>query len=178
MGKKYCVFLYFYGNYHSFAAQRKLPEIREVFFWDAFDNSGGNTGAVCVWQGGCVDEKDQSGRIFQELDNLKLDTKHLEQTQKKAYVQEYERAIEMDVERIAEGRQLQVLWTKVHLSEEYQVESIGMEVALEGENGISIPKVSFGDDSQKHPEVYALKQELMEFYRLEETQIQIAVRGG
>ena len=116
--------------------------------------------------------------FFQELDNLKLDTRHFEQTQKRAYVQEYEKVIAMDVERIAKGQQLQVLWTDVHLSEEYQVESIGLEVRAEGEEGVFVPKVSFQDNSREHPRVLALKQELMEFYRLTEEQIQISVQGG
>lgn len=116
--------------------------------------------------------------FLQELDNLKLDTRHLELTQKKVYLEEYERAIAMDVERIVEGRQFKALWTKVHLSEEYQVESIDLEVRMDGENGISIPKVSFSDESKNHPEVHALKQELMEFYQLEEEEIQIAVQDG
>lgn len=116
--------------------------------------------------------------FFQELDNIKLDTRYFEETQKKAYVQEYERVIGMDVGRIAEGQQLQVLWTDVHLSQEYQVESIDMEVKVGEENGVYIPKVSFEDNSQEHPRVYALKQELMDFYRLTEEQIHITVQGG
>lgn len=121
-------------------------------------------------------QKISQAGFFQELNNVKLDTEHLEQAQKKAYVKEYERAIAMDASRIAEGKQMQVLWAKVQLSEEYQVESIGMEVALTGEDGSSVEKASFGDDSREYPEVYGLKQELMEFYRLEEEQVTIAVR--
>ncbi|TGY95426.1 hypothetical protein E5329_14760 [Petralouisia muris] len=115
--------------------------------------------------------------FFQELDNLKLDTAHLEQTQKKMYVQEYERAIEMDIGRIAEGKELYPVQIEVHLSEEYQVESIAMAVRVE-EDGVSVPKASFGDNSSEYPGAGELKQELMEFYRLDETKIQIAVQGG
>ncbi|MCI9136873.1 MAG: stage III sporulation protein AF [Lachnospiraceae bacterium] len=116
--------------------------------------------------------------FFQELNNLKLDTEHLEQTQKRVYLQEYERAIEMDVGRIAEEKQMKALWTEVHLSEEYQVESIGMEVSLNREEGLFVSKASFKDDSGEYSEVYELKRELMEFYQLEEGQIQITVQGG
>lgn len=123
-------------------------------------------------------QKISQAGFFQELDNVKMDTKYLEQTQKKAYVKEYEKAIEMDVSQIAEGREMQVVWAKVQLSEEYQVESIRMEVALSGEDGSSIEKASFGDDSREYPEVYGLKQELMEFYRLGEGQVTVAVQGG
>lgn len=115
-------------------------------------------------------------RFFQELDNLKLDTEHLEQTQKRAYLKEYERAIGTDISRIAEGKQLHACWTQVHLSDDYQVESVAMEVSFEEEEGLSVQRASFGDDSQEYPEVYHLKQELMDFYQLEEEQISITVK--
>lgn len=115
--------------------------------------------------------------FFQELDNLKLDTAHLEQTQKKVYLQEYERAIAMDVGRIAGEKQLKALWTEVRLSEEYQVESIHMEVSFAEEEGLFLSKASWEDDSQEYPKVQELKGELMGFYQLEEGQIQIAVQG-
>ena len=121
-------------------------------------------------------QKISQAGFFQELDNVKLDTRHLEQAQKKAYVKEYERAVEMDASRIAEGKQMEVLWADVQLSEEYQVESICMEVALMEEDGSSMEKASFGEGSREYPNVYGLKQELMEFYRLGEEQITIAVR--
>ncbi len=71
---------------------------------------------------------------------------------------------------------MEVLWADVQLSEEYQVESICMEVALMEEDGSSMEKASFGEGSREYPNVYGLKQELMEFYRLGEEQITIAVR--
>lgn len=121
-------------------------------------------------------QKISQAGFFQELDNVKLDTKHLEQAQKKAYVQEYERAIEMDVGRIAEGMGMEALWTNVQLSEEYQVESIGMEVALLEEEGSPVGKADFGEGGREYPKAYALKQELMEFYRLGEGQVTVAVQ--
>lgn len=123
-------------------------------------------------------QKISQAGFFQEMDNMKLDTEHLEETQKKVYVQEYEKAIEMDVSRIAEGKGLRALWVHVGLTEEYQVEGIGMEVGLEEGDGISIRKADFGDGSGEYPRVRELKEELMEFYRLKEGQIEIAVQGG
>ena len=64
MGKKYCMLLYFYGNYTSFAAKRKLSEICAFFFWDAVDDFGGNAGAFHIWQVRSADAKNQPGRIF------------------------------------------------------------------------------------------------------------------
>ncbi|MCI8683337.1 MAG: stage III sporulation protein AF [Lachnospiraceae bacterium] len=120
-------------------------------------------------------QKISQAGFFQELDNIKLDTAHLEQTQKKAYLQEYERAIEMDIERIAQGKGLNPLRTEARLSEDYQVESIVLEVS-DSKEGVLVPKVSFGDDSLKHPGADELKQELMEFYRLEENRITVSVQ--
>ena len=66
-------------------------------------------------------QKISQAGFFQELDNIKLDTAHLEQTQKKAYLQEYERAIEMDIERIAQGKGLNPLKTVGCVSAVYLV---------------------------------------------------------
>ena len=49
-------------------------------------------------------EKISQAGFFQEMDNLKLDTEHLEWQQKERYLQEYEHALEMDVSRIAEEK--------------------------------------------------------------------------
>lgn len=123
-------------------------------------------------------QKISQAGFFQELDNMKLDTEHLEEAQKEIYVQEYEKAIGMDVSRIAEGKGMYTLWVQVGMSESYQVESIGMEVGFGEGDGISIQKIPFGDGGGEYPKVRELKEELMEFYRLEEGQIEIAVQGG
>ena len=113
--------------------------------------------------------------FFQDLDNLKLDTANLKEEQKKRYLQEYEQAVGVDVSRMAESRQLLVKQVEVHLSEDCQVESIAMEISAPGEGGSLLHKVSYEDDSQEYPEVYRLKQELMEFYQMEEEQIALRV---
>ena len=53
-----------------------------------------------------------------------------------------------------------------------------MEVGFGEGDGISIQKIPFGDGGGEYPKVRELKEELMEFYRLEEGQIEIAVQGG
>lgn len=121
-------------------------------------------------------QKINQAGFFQELDNIKLDTAHLEQTQKKVYLREYERAIAMDIGRIAEGKGLRPLRVEVRLSEDYQVESIDMEVSA-AEEDAAVPNVSFGDGSGEYSGADELKRELTEFYRLEEERIEIAVQG-
>ncbi len=113
--------------------------------------------------------------FLQDMDNLKLDTAHLQQDQKAMYLREYERAVGMDISRMAEEKQLYANQVDVRLSEEYQVESIAMEISMKGEEKGLLRKASYGDNSQEYPEVYRLKQELMEFYQIEEAQIEISV---
>ena len=113
--------------------------------------------------------------FFQDMDNLKQDTEYLEDTQKQVYLREYEQAVGMDVSRMAEEKQLVAEQVEVHLSEDYQVESIEMTVTLGEDDSVFVQKASFPDDSREYPGVYELKQELMEFYRLKEEQITIGV---
>ena len=76
-----------------------------------------------------IREKINQAEFFQGLDNLKLDTAHLEDQQKELYREEYERALGMDVSRMAEDKQLIPRQVKVQLSEDYEVESIEMTVS-------------------------------------------------
>ncbi len=120
-------------------------------------------------------EKISQAGLFQELNNLKLDTAHLEDTQKERYLQEYERALEMDVSHIAEQKELTVSEVKVCLSQDYQVESIELRAAFQEDESIFVQKASFADQIQEYPRVQELKQELMDFYRLKETQVIIEI---
>ncbi len=120
-------------------------------------------------------EKISQAGFFQELDNLKMDTEHLENTQKERYLREYEKALEMDVSRMAEQKQMKVSQARVHLSQEYQVESIDLTAVLEEEEGIFVQKASLSERIQEYPRVQELKQELMEFYQLDEAEISISV---
>ena len=116
--------------------------------------------------------------FFQELDNLKMDTEHLEQSQKKVYMREYERAIALDVNGMAVRKQLNPLQTKVRLSGEYQVESIALEVEYNQEDDFFSEEFMSGAESQGSAKVREFRRELMECYQLEEGQIEIALQGG
>lgn len=112
--------------------------------------------------------------FFQDMDNIKLDTEHLETTQKELYIKEYERALGMDVSRMAEERQLVPQKVEVRLTEEYQVDFIEMTVSFQEEDSIFMQKASYTEDHEEYPQVYELRRDLMEFYRLDEEQIHIA----
>ena len=110
-----------------------------------------------------------------DLDNIKLDTEHLEMAQKEIYLREYENALEMDVGRIVEQKQLVPKEVRVRLSKDYEVESIEMTVAFGEDDSMFMQKAFYENDSTEYPKVYELKQNLMEYYRLDESQISIAI---
>ncbi len=119
--------------------------------------------------------KISQAEIFQDLDNIKLDTEHLEMAQKEIYLREYENALEMDVGRIVEQKQLVPKEVRVRLSKDYEVESIEMTVAFGEDDSMFMQKAFYENDSTEYPKVYELKQNLMEYYRLDESQISIAI---
>lgn len=119
--------------------------------------------------------KISQAEFFQDLDNMKLDTEHLEAVQKETYLREYENALEMDVGRMAEQKQLVAQAVEVRLTEEYEVESIEMTVSFAGDDSIFVQRASYAGDSTEYPQVYELKRDLMEYYRLDESRISIEI---
>ncbi len=120
-------------------------------------------------------QKISQTEFFQDMDNMKLDTEHLEATQKEVYLKEYENAIGMDVSRMAEEKQLAAQEVNVHLTQEYEVESIELTVKLKEDNSVFVQKAAYADNGAEYPSVHELRQTLMEFYRLDENQIAILV---
>lgn len=120
-------------------------------------------------------QKIRQAEFFQEMDNIKLDSEHLELAQKERYLREYEEALGMDISRMAEEKQLDAQGVEVRLTEGYQVESIEMEVSLKEEGSLFMQKASYAEGGQEYPQVYELRQELMEYYRLNEGQISIVI---
>ncbi len=115
---------------------------------------------------GALLEKVGQEEFFQEIYNIRLDTKYLEQGQKEAYIKQYEEAIEMDVGRMARQRQMMADQVTVRLNGEYEVESIQVRARpIEG-------------GSPDGSEARGLKQELMEFYQIGERQVEIVEEGG
>ena len=122
------------------------------------------------------DKISQTG-FFQELDNLKLDTAHLEESQQEIYRKEYEKTIGMDIEQIARREELEVKEVSVQLTEECRLEKIYMEVEILEENGI-FPQKALFSDKEEYPAVHELQKELMNVYQVEEEQMEIVVQGG
>lgn len=121
-------------------------------------------------------EKISQAEFFQEMDNHKLDTEHLEATQKEIYLREYERALEMDVGRMAQEKQLAAQEVKVRLTEEYEVESIEIAVAMEkDDDNIFAKETPYAAESPQDSQISELRQDLIEYYRLNEGQVSIVV---
>ena len=120
-------------------------------------------------------QKISQTEFFQDMDNIKLDTEHLETTQKEMYLREYENAVGMDVSRMAEEKQLAVQEVNVHLTQEYEVETIEMTVKRKEDNSVFVQKAAYANHDAEYPSVHELRQTLMEFYRLDEEQITILV---
>lgn len=113
----------------------------------------------------------------QHLDTIQLDTEGLEQRQKAAYQEEYGKAIGGDITRMAEEQDLTVQSIRVALNTDYEIASVVMDVSLTGQQeGIIIEKITLKDNSRDYPAVVKFKERLMDFYKLEESRIQIAVR--
>lgn len=114
----------------------------------------------------------------QETDTIRLDVAGMEESQKQAYKREYERAVAGDVALLAEGEEFTVEESQVELTEEYQIAAIRLTILPKGEKAKTLlEKAVFPDDSSEYPGVLELKQKLMQFYQVTESQIEIAVEG-
>ena len=114
----------------------------------------------------------------QQMDTIQLDTQDLSRTQKTVYQKEYGKAIGNDIALMAQDQELTVEHVQVELTENYEIKNVAMEVRLTGqEEGISVEKIILKDNSQDYPAVVKFKERLTDFYKIEDDQIQIAVRG-
>ncbi|MEG0963394.1 MAG: stage III sporulation protein AF [Lachnospiraceae bacterium] len=116
--------------------------------------------------------------FFQELDNRKLDTKHLEEAQKEVFLKEYETSIGVDISQMAQARGLDTQQVEVVLTKEYQLEEIKLVVSFQGNQGLHLKKAVFSEEEKEYPSVQQLKQELMDAYQITKEQIEINVQGG
>lgn len=113
------------------------------------------------------------------LEEITKDMGRMEYMHKDYYIEEYEKAIAVDVARMAEDYGFAVGEVKVQLSGEYTVEAIRLLLSDGGEERVVIEPIVIGEAEVEsrggETEVlYAhLVRELMEYYRMEESQIQI-----
>lgn len=117
--------------------------------------------------------------FWQEMDEIQLDVTGMEQQQKQAFQKEYEAAIGEDIVQMAEAEEIVVNDVSVQLSEEYELKQVSLNVRLkESSEGIQIEKITLADNSKEYPDVWELKKKIMEFYEVEDSQIQITVQEG
>ena len=77
---------------------------------------------------------------------------------------------------MAQEKQLAAQEVKVRLTEEYEVESIEIAVAMEkDDDNIFVQETLFTTDSSQDPKISELRQDLLDYYRLNEEQVSIVV---
>lgn len=117
--------------------------------------------------------------FWQEMDTVRLDLAGLEELQQTAYREEYEKAIAKDISLMAQEENLQTLSAEVKLSRDCRVTSVALSVIPDGgEEGVLIEKITFQDNSSPYPGVRELKQKIVEFYEVADSQVQIMVQEG
>ncbi len=111
------------------------------------------------------------------LSEIARDTQKIEFLQNSYYVQEYERAIAMDVERIATEYDFDVTWVDVHLTDAYTLERISLAFTDQRGGEIAVGKVNVSGgmkDTVDEAVCAGLKKELSQYYQIDEALIEIS----
>lgn len=117
----------------------------------------------------------------EELEELSKDMQHMEYLYEDYHKAAYEKAIAEDVKRIAEEQGFFVQEVLVQLSSEYAVEHISLRVTEDEINQVVIERVVLENTAREENEniiCSKLRQELMEFYQLDESKIEIQYGNG
>lgn len=112
----------------------------------------------------------------EELAEVSKDMQQIEYLQSNYHREAYETAIAEDVKRIAEGYEFLVKDVSVELSEEYTVEFISLWVTKKEEEKVIIENIVFGDrEKNSGGDIICskLRQELVQFYQLDDAKIEI-----
>lgn len=131
-----------------------------------------------LYQPGYLLDKISYESFWQEMNTVQLDMEGMETAQKQVYIQEYENAIAGDIAQMVQEEELVVYKVSVLISEDYQLKNISLSVGLKEEGGIYVEKMVLQDNSREYPEVLKLKEKIMDFYEVDDSQIQIAVKEG
>lgn len=117
---------------------------------------------------------------MEELSAVARDMEQIEFMHSDYHKETYEEAIAMDVEQIVEGYDYEVQDVRVILSEEYVVQEISIEIVADTSGCISIGRSALQEAKEEREEMVStqLKQELMEYYQMEESQIEIQYGVG
>lgn len=118
--------------------------------------------------------------FMEELSAVARDMEQIEFIHSDYHKETYEEAIAMDVEQIVEGYDYEVQDVRVILSEKYVVQEISIEIVADTSGGISIGRSALQQAKEEREEMVStqLKQELMEYYQMEESQIEIQYGVG
>lgn len=117
--------------------------------------------------------------FMEELTETARAAEKIEFLQNDYYVGQYEEMIGLQVREMAEGYGFTVIGVTVDLSEVYEVESIILEIADQGNEEIVIGEITVNGESKekdKHSEEAAyreLKEKLVSYYQLTEKQLAI-----
>lgn len=117
----------------------------------------------------------------EELGEMSNDMQQMEYLYGDYHKAAYEEAIAEDVKRIAETHAFSVQEVSVQLSEEYTVEHIALRVTEKREEQIVVGRVVLERTTGEENGTFLcmeLRQELMEFYQLDETKIEIQYGNG
>lgn len=118
--------------------------------------------------------------FMEELSAVSRDMDQIEFLHSDYHRDTYEEAIAMDVERIAEGYAFEVQDVTVALSEEYTVQEISIEIAEDTSGEIDVERSALQEANAERGAMIGarLKQELMEYYQLVESQVKIQYSAG
>lgn len=116
--------------------------------------------------------------FMENLSELSRDADRIAYINNDYYLAEYENAIEMDVEQIAEEYGFSAQDVKVHMTENYTIDEMRLWLTDQSGDVIVIGEIVPEDGGEEEEEeddaVYAgLKQELSEYYQLEPSRIEI-----
>lgn len=116
----------------------------------------------------------------ESLSEISRDTQRMEFIRNDYYIDEYETAIGEDVKQIAEQYGFTVQSVNVKLNDDYTLNAIHLSISDKKEQEVLIGKITLEDGAlaRNHEGVYAgLKQELANYYQLEEGLIDIRYEG-
>lgn len=118
--------------------------------------------------------------FMEELSAVAKDMEQIEFLHNDYHKETYEEAIAMDVEQIVEGYSFDVRDVTVTLSEKYEVQEISIQIIADTSEKISVEKSALQEVKEEQDALMSvqLKQELMEYYQVEETQIEIQYGAG
>lgn len=123
-------------------------------------------------------EKVEYEAFTEGLSEIARDTRKIEFLQNDYYIGEYERAIGMDVERIARQYDFDVTSVRVHLADDYTLDAISLALTEPGGDAITVGRVNVSGGAGEEAVCAGLKKELSQYYQIDEALIEIHYSAG